>query len=88
MKIFNNKYGKISDFLMDATNVYRTKDYIVKQVIVMSFNDRNYDQLVSYDTFYLRTKERDRKYEYYFDCRNDIDGKRIRTAMFSRKYVN
>lgn len=88
MKIRSDNSGDLPDFLVDATNVYRTNDYIVKQIIAMSLNAKTYDQLVSYDTFYLRTKERDKIYEYFLDFKTNIDGKRIRTAMSLRNYKN
>lgn len=78
----------IPDFLVDATNVYRTEHYIVKQKIAMSMNPNTYDQLVSHDTFYFRTKARDVEYEYFLDFKANINGKRVRTAMSSRKYID
>ena len=50
---------KVPEFLKDATNVYRTKNYIVRQVIGLEYDSVEGANLCSYDTFYLRTKARD-----------------------------
>jgi hypothetical protein len=78
---------KLPDFLQDATNVYRTKNFIVKQKIAFKYDEATFDQIVSTDTFYFRTKKRDREYEYLLDFKKNIDGKRMKAAMSSRTYV-
>ncbi len=75
------------EFLLDADNVYRTDLYIVKQKVGISVKDFS-SYLISDDTFYLRNEHRDADYEFAFMYRKDKEGKRIRTAAYSRKYVD
>ena len=56
---------KIPDFIKDATNVYRTKGYIVKQVIGIQYDCKENNVVFSYDTFYKRTPKRDKEYEIF-----------------------
>ena len=42
---------KIPDFIKDATNVYRTKGYIVKQVIGIQYDCKENNVVFSHDTF-------------------------------------
>ena len=70
-----------------ATNVYRTKNYIVEQVLCLKDDNVHTAQMCSHDTFIRRTKKRDAQYEKLFASRKHIDGKRMSTNMCSRKYV-
>lgn len=79
---------KVKDFLYDANNVYRTKHYIVKQVIGVRTSDEENNIIMSFDTYYLRTKKRDKAYEQAFVHKKHIDGKRLPSTMFSRKYID
>ncbi len=72
----------------EATNVYRTKHYIVEQVLGINEHDVECNELCSHDTFYRRTKKRDTEYEKLFASRKRINGKRLPATMCSRKYVN
>ena len=45
---------KIPDFIKDATNVYRTKGYIVKQVIGIQYDCKENNVVFSHDTFYSK----------------------------------
>lgn len=72
----------------EATNVYRTKHYIVEQVLGIHDNDVECAELCSHDTFYRRTRKRDAEYEELFGSRKRIDGKRLPATMCSRKYVD
>lgn len=74
------------DFTEGATNVYRIKNYIVKQRIAFS-EGRLGVTTVSNDVFYERTPERDEEYEDFFDERIDIDGRRVPAMGYIRKYV-
>ena len=65
------------DFLIDADNVYRTKSYIVKQVIQIIENDIEDNGIVSHDTYYRRTTARDLAYNMAFMDKTKINGKRI-----------
>ena len=76
--------------MKNADNIYRTKDYIVKQKIITSFSETTMiTRLVSEDVYYLRTAQRDAEYNFIFaDRKREINGKRIRTSMFTRKYID
>lgn len=78
---------KIPDFPVDATNVYRTREYIVRQEIVLR-DDEPGTYLFSRDTYFLCTSERDREFEELFSDRADLNGRRIRTAMYVRTYID
>ena len=75
------------DFLYDANNVYRTENYIVKQVIGVRLSDELNNVVFSFDTYYHRTKKRDKIYEKAFAARKNIDGKRLPTTMYARTYI-
>lgn len=75
--------GKMPEFLIGATNVYRTQYYIVKQRITVHTDADNASCLFSRDTYYLRTPRRNREYEAVFAS----NGRRIPTAMYVRTYV-
>lgn len=47
--------SKIPDFIKDATNVYCTKGYIVKQVVGIQYDCKENNVVFSHDTFYKRT---------------------------------
>ena len=78
---------KANDFLYDADNVYRTKNFIVKQVIGIRQSDEEINVVFSFDTFYRRTAKRDKLYEKMFRDRKKTDGKRLPTSMYARTYV-
>ena len=74
----------MDDCFEEATNVYRTKHYIVEQVLGVDDNEVECAQLCSHDTFYRRTKKRDRKYAEKFG-RQQADGKRIHVGKACEK---
>ena len=78
------------DFIENADNVYRTEDYIVKQLLHTVWDEEKLIQMMgSEDTFYKRTKLRDSEYELIFMARGkDINGKRIHSSFYTRKYVD
>ncbi len=78
----------LPEFVMDADNVYRTSKYIVKQSLQVQLNYAEANAIVSCDVFYKRTKRRDKEYEQIFYDRKRIDGKRLPSTMFTRKYVD
>lgn len=47
----------VPDFMEDAMNVYRTRDYIVKQVVGVKYSEVEDNLVFSHDTFYRRTKK-------------------------------
>lgn len=79
--------NKIPEFMKNGTNVYRTRKYIVKQVIGIQYNCKENNAVFSYDTFYRRTPERDNEYEAMFCCRRNLNGKRLPSTMYARTYV-
>ena len=79
---------ELLDFLKESTNVYRTNKYIVVQDIYMDETPDGISYLNSDDTYYVRTKKADKVYESVFKERNNINGRRIKSACFKRKYIN
>lgn len=80
------KMSSVPEFLIGATNVYRTRYYIVRQRICLRDGESG-SYLVSHDTYFRCTPKLDREYDDVFSDREDVDGKRIPTAMHTRKYV-
>ncbi len=79
---------KIKGFLLDGNNVYRTKDYIVQQVIGINYSKEQNNVMISHDTYLRRTAERDKVYEYVFRRRTHINGKRLPSSMYTRVYID
>lgn len=76
------------DFLQNADNVYRTENYIIKQKVHICRNSAKEVQIMSEDTYYLRTFKRDCEYESVFRAeRSNLDGKRFPTTMHIKRYV-
>ena len=73
-------------FVKGAMNVYRTNNYIVKQNIYVNDAEKELAEVVSRDVYYFRTKSRDKLYETYFEKRKEIEGKRLPSNMYTRKY--
>lgn len=82
------KIEKIPEFLVNATNVYRTQEYIVKQQIMYKNDSVLGTYLFSLDTYYRCTLTRDLEYEERFSDRIEVDGKRISAKVYVRKYVD
>ncbi len=81
MKVF------FTEEMENADNVYRTKNYIVFQVIEIGCTD-DYDAIfISYDTYIERTPDIDALYETILSGKKNIDGKRLPVAMYTRKYI-
>ena len=76
------------DFMVNASNVYRTKDFIVKQEIHIGTDGYDTNQVVSVDTYYKRTPEREAAYKAVFADRKRINGKRLPSTMYTRTYVD
>ena len=77
----------IPNFMIDAKNVYRTRNYIVKQDISLECDSFGNSRLFSADTYYLRTKKLDKEFESLFKNRDFIDGRRVHSTSYSRKYL-
>lgn len=75
------------NFIEEAINVYRTRKHIVVQKIGLKFDVEDDNVLYSFDIFYKRNKHRDKEYESIFSGKSNINGMRIKTAMYSRRYV-
>jgi len=75
------------DFLDDCVNVYRTKNYIVKQLLDIEVSELFDNVIISHDTFYLRTPARDTKYEKAFKGKANIEGRRLPSTSSTRRYV-
>ena len=71
-----------------ASNVYRTDKYIVCQDIYIETSFRNGCNVISKDTYKKRDHKSDRHFEEMFKDRDDLNGKRIRTTMYTRKYID
>lgn len=82
------KIIEIPDFVENADNLYRTKHYIVKQVLELDNEDLEGTQIISLDTFYKRTPLRDRQFDVIFLDAHHKNGKRLPCTMCSRKYVD
>ena len=77
------------DYFIEADNVYRTKDYIVCQKVTLCHSGKGNTLLLSNDTYLLRTAKRDAEYEFAYKVRGKhIDGKRMCSGSYTRKYVN
>lgn len=78
---------KIPDFMVNATNVYRTKNYIVKQVMGIRHDPAKPNVVFSFDIYYRRTIMRDFQYQQIFRDKENLNGKRLPTTMYSRTYI-
>jgi len=78
--------NKVPEFIENATNLYRTKKYIVKQIIGIQYGCEENNVVYSRDTYYKRTPERDKEYEILFFRRRNIDGRRLPSTMCAREY--
>ena len=75
------------DFLIDATNVYRTKNYIIKQKICIKTDIFCNILLFSADFYYLRTKERDYIFDIVFRNRQSLNGHRLHSNSYTKEYI-
>ena len=75
------------DFLIDADNVYRTKSFIVKQSMEIVENDIEENGIISHDTYYRRTTARDLAYNMAFMDKVKINGKRLPSTQYTRRYI-
>ena len=77
---------ELPEFVQGATNVYRTKSYIVKQNVSLGHQGLESTTLISRDTYYVRTPKRDAIYESIFEGNKDLDGRHIPTMAYFRTY--
>lgn len=78
---------EIPKFVDGATNVYRTKGYIVNQVLSFEEDENGNGFVFSRDIYYRRTPVRDRQFERWFSERQYTDGTRFPCQAYSRRYV-
>ena len=82
-------YGNYTpDFMVNVTNVYRTKDYIVKQQITIVSSPSKDSYLLSEDTYYARTPLREFQYNCVFTDRKRKNGRRLPSNTYTRKYID
>jgi len=80
---------RIPDFASTfADNIYRTKNHIVTQHMKYEKSDIYDNALISHDTYYRRTFKRDSEYKLLFESKDNIDGKRIPSTAYTRKYID
>lgn len=77
---------KKPEFCEGADNVYRTANYIVKQIVWIEGVGAGETRAFSKDTFYKRTKARDKEFEIMFEHRDELNGKRLPSTCYSRVY--
>ena len=82
------QFVEVPDFLVNATNVYRTNGYIVRQELLLHDDEEQGTHLFSRDTSFQCTPKRDREYEEVFADRHELNGRRIKATMYVRKYVD
>ena len=75
------------DFMVNATNVYLTKGFIVKQEIHIITDKNGNSQTLSEDTYYKRTPEREIAYKTVYGKRKNKNGKRLPSTMFTRTSI-
>lgn len=81
--------SKLPDFVaIGANNVYRTKNYIVAQTLTYKQSEVFDNVMLSHDTYFKRTRKRDEQYFFYFFDKDNLDGKRIPSTSYTRKYVD
>lgn len=69
-------------------NVYRTRDYIVKQELYLIVGVEQNNVILSVDTYIRRTIVRDCRYFWAFKDRKHIDGKRLPSNSYVRTYID
>lgn len=75
-----------AQLVFGTENIYRTKNYIVVQDIFLETYPNGAKEIISRDTFTLRTIQKDREYEKTFSYRESMNGKRLHCTMCNRKY--
>ena len=74
------------DFMQNATNVYRTPHFIVRQRLSVLCSEEENNAIISRDTFYKRPPARNAEYEEIFAKREQLDGKRLLSSGYIREY--
>lgn len=80
---------RIPDFMLTIPdNIYRTKKHIVIQHIEFKKSPQYDNALISHDTYFKRTRKRDLEYKSLCENKDNLDGKRIPSTAYTRKYVD
>ena len=79
---------KTMEIMQDAQNIYRTPEYIVSQKISIILTKQCNTYSFSEDTYYLRNEKRDADFEYAFQNRDHLEGRRIQTHTHVRRYID
>ena len=74
-------------FINAAVNTYRTKHYIVKQLIYFSVEKDGHIFMGSDDVYYPRTPKRDKAYKERYGKSLLPEGQRIHTSVYTGYYV-
>lgn len=78
---------RIPNYIKNADNIYRTKNFIVFQEIVVDAIDDEVLATLSFDTYLTRTPERDKAFEKVYHSRANLEGKRFPATMHTRTYI-
>ncbi len=78
--------NNLPEFAQNADNVYRTENYIVKQFLISGIHSKYGKMIISFDTYYLRNKDRDKQYNKLYADRPYLDGFRYISTMSKREY--
>jgi len=78
----------VEELKKSGGNAYRTKHYIVIQHLELNVSDNGSKMLTSKDIYFSRTASRDTVFEKLFENNKPKNGKRVKTAMYSRIYVD
>lgn len=77
----------VIDFMQGAYNVYRTPDFIVRQKLSFIVTKKGQTYMLSEDTYFYRTGQRNADYEFAFQLRDHLEGRRIHASTHIRHYV-
>lgn len=78
----------VEELKKDGGNAYRTRNYIVLQHLEIQVGVNGSKTLESNDIYFKRTISRDTIFEKLFENSKPKNGRRVRTAMYSRMYVD
>ena len=74
-------------YIVESDNVYRTKNYIVRQMLSVATANKDVAGIMSFDTFIKRNRYRDKQYEYFYKDRRSLNGRRIHCNLYARSYI-
>ena len=71
-----------------AHNIYRTKHFIVAQILSVEHSKTQVSNTLSTDRYFRRTKQRDRDFEKYLLTLPSDKVKRLPSTMYTRTYID